>query len=529
MPEDAPTNHLTIYLVKQGISNIVDMVKSHEEPQEVEGVGQFVFEESRQKRPVWATNFFGSTLDDNQNIFSSIAKGVFILPINTIDGVRYFAIAFGFGRFLLKDGIVEERFGLKVTLNSVAANSLRSIDKTTLGSIPKHSREQMSKKVSSAEFGIDIEQDLITGIAGESQDEALGKIVAGKDALYVSTKVDLENIQDFLSHCYQRYKSTDYLTNFAWIDQITEVRDKAIQEQLNTELVSRITTNQLQKIWMAVPEVVDWTDIAGFRYLRKTRGNLYDDLDITSYLAELQRNPSIEELGINSVFAISASTEESLHEWPAFKCMYAECSLNNKLYILNNGKWYEIANSFRQSVETDFTNIAHSVIDFPECTVTDEGAYNTDLTNHIADSCCMDKQLIRYGGGQSSVEFCDVYTLDGKMIHVKKYGGSSVLSHLFAQGAVAGELFIMDSAFREKLNLKLPDSHKLENTQERPIAPEHEIIYAIISDSVNELDIPFFSKVNLRNAQRRLRGYGYNVTLKKIKKTNPVIASVEII
>jgi uncharacterized protein (TIGR04141 family) len=42
-------------------------------------------------------------------------------------------------------------------------------------------------------------------------------------------------------------------------------------------------------------------------------------------------------------------------------------------------------------------------------------------------------------------------------------------------------------------------------------------VYAIISDSDDEwLTLPFFSKLNIRHAVRRLEGYGYRVSLAKI-------------
>jgi uncharacterized protein (TIGR04141 family) len=117
----------------------------------------------------------------------------------------------------------------------------------------------------------------------------------------------------------------------------------------------------------------------------------------------------------------------------------------------------------------------------------------------------------------SKIEFCDLLTNNKKIIHVKKYGGSSVLSHLFAQGMVSGELFIGDKKFREKVNKGLPESHRIENTEDRPIASDYEIIFAIISSLDKDLDIPFFSKVNLRSAKRRLGAFGYKVSLQKIK------------
>jgi uncharacterized protein (TIGR04141 family) len=106
---------------------------------------------------------------------------------------------------------------------------------------------------------------------------------------------------------------------------------------------------------------------------------------------------------------------------------------------------------------------------------------------------------------------------------VKRYSGSQQLSHLFSQGVVAGELFVQDASFRQKLNDKLPAAHKLANVITRPNPSEYEIVFAIISKSKNPLDIPFFSKVSLRNARRRLEGYGYRVAKKKISRPDTVV------
>ena len=50
-------------------------------------------------------------------------------------------------------------------------------------------------------------------------------------------------------------------------------------------------------------------------------------------------------------------------------------------------------------------------------------------------------------------------------------------------------------------------------------AARFEIVYAIVSESTKALNIPFFSKVNLRNADRRLKTFGYRVSLLKVQAT----------
>ena len=103
------------------------------------------------------------------------------------------------------------------------------------------------------------------------------------------------------------------------------------------------------------------------------------------------------------------------------------------------------------------------------------------------------------------------------MIHVKRYGGSSPLSHLFAQGVNSSELFQADRQFRTKVNERLQPSHRLADPDARPEARDYCVVFAIVSQSAGPLQIPFFSRLSLRHAIRRLDGYGYRVALTKIE------------
>ena len=507
-------------MIKPQFERLEDIVESDNDPIEIENVGHFFYAESNPNPPDWMRKFFGTSIQQEIRILTSSAKGILIVPVRNGDTTVRFAVAFGIGRHLLKEGVIEERFGLKVVLNSADPESLRSIDKTTLGSVPKHSHEQMSRDVNASEFGIDVEQDLISSVTAKSRDEAFGKTPTGKDALSVSVKVDILNIVEFLKHCLNRYHSDDYKADFEWIDQIAEVRDKRKTEALATLLAEKLTQRELDKIWMAVPSLVDWADVEGFRYLSEKKGDLVEDIGMSSFLDSLGERPiTTETLDDELVYMISASTGIATR-WTAFRCTYAELELDDSLYILNNGKWYEIARGFTERVLRDYAAFTHSAVILPDCAEKDEGTYNSAAAKALG-LCCMDKNLIQHGGGHSSVEFCDLLTPDKKIIHVKRYGGSSPLSHLFAQGVVSGELFVSDPEFRKKLNEKLPDSYKLVDPLARPKSEEYEIVYAIISYSAADLDIPFFSKVNLRNARNRLALCGYKVSLKKILKVEP--------
>ncbi len=76
--------------------------------------------------------------------------------------------------------------------------------------------------------------------------------------------------------------------------------------------------------------------------------------------------------------------------------------------------------------------------------------------------------------------------------------------------------FFSDARFRDLVNQKLPATHRIRNAASRIHAEEYEVVFAIISRSRHALTLPFFSRLNLRNAHRQLTGLGYRVSVAKI-------------
>ena len=83
-----------------------------------------------------------------------------------------------------------------------------------------------------------------------------------------------------------------------------------------------------------------------------------------------------------------------------------------------------------------------------------EDEYNDALSASLANSYLLHKYKIAIGGGQgNNIEPCDVLW-QNKLIHVKRNGGSSQLSHLFNQALVAGQMWL-DQSFRNQLRAKM--------------------------------------------------------------------------
>ena len=101
-----------------------------------------------------------------------------------------------------------------------------------------------------------------------------------------------------------------------------------------------------------------------------------------------------------------------------------------------------MAADFVAVVNQAYAAIPNYQVELPKYNDESEGRYNERVLKEMPGQfVLMDKKDIWYGGGQSQIEFCDLFSIDKDIIHVKRYGASSVLSHLFAQGRLQGNFF----------------------------------------------------------------------------------------
>src|SRR6185369_17168550 len=138
---------------------------------------------------------------------------------------------------------------------------------------------------------------------------------------------------------------------------------------------------ELDKVWMAPPTIVNWVDIQGFRYGGEKRPPIHVDLDTATFLDEFGDVPLTSDMVRNKrVHAIGAKDDETIETWNAYRCIYAEATIDGHVYILNNAKWYEIAPDFTASVLADFESMPESQVVLPAYQGGIEADYNTAAT-----------------------------------------------------------------------------------------------------------------------------------------------------
>ena len=528
MTEKKNITHLNIFLVKPEFNHRNQIIKEDEcpDPSAIPisgcGKGRLYIKRPPGKHPKWSSIF-----TDVMNI-SAIGKttnvsAAFLLKVSD----RYFVLVFGpGGRFLIKDDVCEERFGLLVALNSVDKESFRCVDKQSLDSIESHTRIQSGHETTADQFGLDVEQDMLKAIVGAPKDSLLGNRMTGTDSLSVSVRMDLSDLPSLLTAYRKKFEEDLSATDYQWINNISIVKNKSsIVDDLDNELLQKFKDKDYSNLWLSIPQIINWDTVKGFIYSNGKKV-LHPDINLDGFLATVNEDTPItlELLKNRRVYCADEDHNYVYASWPIHKCLYAEIDHTGNKYILNDAKWFKVSEDFVTKTNDDFSEIEKSPLSLPLYCGGGEGKYNSDTASSHSDQFALldDKNKIFHGGGHGQVEVCDLFSKEKQLIHVKIYGKSSVFSHLFAQGFVSGQLLQLDSEFRKKVRNKLNSPfNKLISVDKRPDEKEFTIVYAIVSDSVgDDLYLPFFSRVNLNNTARTLKGFGYNVEILKIHVDN---------
>lgn len=510
--------NLTIHLLRTSVQHHYDAVgleATHLSIDEDERhLGDLYVAPKLEKSPAWA-GIFKDYVDDIRDLGTVKSTGAVLIV--KAKG-RFFALTFGQGRFILNQDMIEERFGLLATLNSLEANALRSIDKRTFDAVDQNSRVQVGLTSTASDFGVDIERDLIRGIVGyPKRPEQLGRRMSGSDALTVSREVNLRTIRKALAGYLRAYESEAYKGHFAWIDHIHQVRKKGhLAARLDELLIEKLVRVRAQggkggDCWLAAPDVLDWDVVEGFRYSQGKGDGYQTDMHLLGFFATVEDVVlSVELLKMRHVYAVNADHLEVKH-WTVYKCIHCEIEHEGKTYLLSGGQWFEIKKDFVDAVNEFFDAIPVFGIPLPDYRHSREADYNAELCgDHQHYWTLMDLKQIKVGGVYDKVEFCDAYGSGMEMLHVKHYGGSNLLGHLFNQGLVSGELLREHADYVKQVNKALPGGLGLDDSAVPRDVAGYTIVFGIISQSDEpKLRIPFFARIALKNVCRRLESIGY--------------------
>lgn len=518
---------LTLSLLKEGTERLTalrkpdDLFKYHV-PSIADGIDSFFTTARAPEAAGWRSYVEGHVDGPVDELLTASASGVLMIPA----GDRLMAATFGQGRHLLEPDAIEQDFGLKVVLNCVAPDQLKSVDAKTIDENTLHTRRDSTRDSALSTFGLDVSRDLLRAVTGSPKDETFSKRLTGADSLGIQTRTQVPDLPALADRLLAVYESTHYRKHFDFIDHLRLEKSATRIAALESRLLKDLETRNLDDIHLAAPEVLDWLDVGGFRFSQSSRGSeeLLHDPKISTYLDRREgKAKTLELLKRDKLFAIRAEDDEVMRSWTIWRCLVFQTEHDGQLFVLSNGQWFRVDLAYRDQVYADVDALPR----FPDLPPADPGhdeeTYNRKAAAHLGGAC-LDRHLI-YDGGPDSMEACDVLTPGGGLIHVKMRGSSSTLSHLFSQGVNSAERLLRDADFRgqmravvEKLNPALsglvPDG--------RPDPADHEITFVVITRSIREtpLTLPFFSVISLRAAARTLENFGFRVSVAAVREAD---------
>ena len=543
---------LTIYrIIQQSAdgSEITDFTQVLRDPSSLQSFdlvpslpfhGQLFLQISDLKKPSWF-DFLAIGINDLQVPDMQRANAVLFVKVE-YENDLIFAITFGQGHYLLRQECILKNYGLRVALNAIydqptgesTFERIKSVDAKTVADKIIRTRRQSDRRATFETFGIDIQRDLLGAVTGTPiSSEIWGTRISGSDSVSVNPVITLDRLGEFCKNLERAYRNDIYQKNFDWIDNLHTVTEPKKLSDLNEKLIEAITTNSTD-IAITVPELVDWDEISEF-YFTFASANKFTDPEDANLHDALEASKKLENLTIDRFrnWRLEALDAEGnvVHKWSLLRCLTGEFKLDNA-YVLSEGQFFEIRKAFLEELD-------QFVSELPKCSYvlpsspkgTHEGEYNELAAKSSKSYLLLDKKLVNINTQTSPIEICDVLTDGGCFIHVKCNFHSSSLSHLFAQGFVSADLFLMSQEYRTIALEKIKEQEKFRADKEgdngflgrfsrydplRITPGDYEISYAIIA-KWNGMDLvealPFFSKVNLRRYVEDLRRMGYKVSI----------------
>lgn len=236
--------------------------------------------------------------------------------------------------------------------------------------------------------------------------ERLGETVSGSESLMLRLPCNIDNITDVANRILEAYESEEHKENFDWVDQIKTVKNKAIIQKLNNALIQNLSgldENGKAKVWAAVPDCLDYEEVYEFKIGEKKQARVYNDKEKQYIIGVINGMLDITALKKLKIIAVSSSDTTVLDQWSAYRCLYAEVNGGDSVYLLIDGKWYEIADDFCGEVKDGYDKTVIKKDEYIDYNHEGEAAYNKELAQSLSGDC-YDCKTVTYGSSHSKIE-----------------------------------------------------------------------------------------------------------------------------
>lgn len=471
-------------------------------------------------RPPWWRDYFGIPDDLKQE-----QKGALVF-IRARD--RWFALSFGQVQSHLDDHSYEYDFGLRVTLNCLNPEKVKSADMVDPG-IARRKRTQVPSSTELTYLDFNGNSEILKSLTGSVKDEhrELFRNATGSVGLKVTLKRRPAELPDLCEKLHSLYNDTSYKDAFPNIQNISPTKDPSIIDDLDMRL-QEMFRGRDEEITLNIPDIIDYRDHTCCQFeAGGEESYVFPDISIEPLYDFLEDNNILETANIDDLrnyrMRLTDPDGFSVKSYNIYRSILCDIERPNDdiVYHLCEGSWYAIERKYlneidklidERCVESPFHPYQHDRLVKGKPVYSEEN-YNKSISEANSEYICLDQtSMAPHPSG--NVEPCDIYSIrssDGDasralFYHLKISTRSAQLSHLFNQGANGVHLLKAQQEYRTAL-AGLLESRIGDNSIDSYTKPikekKYEVIFGVITHKESHFrskNLPIFSRISLMRA-----------------------------
>jgi uncharacterized protein (TIGR04141 family) len=369
---------------------------------------------------------------------------------------------------------------------------------------------------SQSNFNLDSYLETITELSGKYYSSTRNVLIKGKEFFSTPAPLTLVEIKKLCASLVTEYNKTIKNTEFKRLTAVSKVKSKKLVDFLDDKLCESLN-KKASNIYL-----VDYQNYENLNaYSLTPKGQKLTELELKDLYDNLNKGQKFTTAYLkNKKIAVFNSDSQQIDEWPLYRCLFTEFSLNIGGHILYKGNWYEVQKRYLQDLK-DFISayeISAASVNLPLWDKKKkEGDYNKEAALKIKGQC-WDKVLYTHPDFSYGIEFCDVL-IPNYVMHVKKLASSSLNSHLLMQTYVSAQLLKSDPLFKQwiksesikefKKNIFLKPSSEFKD-------PNVKYLVVLMTGKTGKSlvdSLPFFSLVTFNMMIRRVTQLDFNVEI----------------
>jgi uncharacterized protein (TIGR04141 family) len=352
----AKSHTFSIYLLKNEFNAIEALSEDSELEEGIQAselpAEATLFILDSQETPPWWKSYFGI----QKHLMQALKGAIVFLPVSG----RTFAITFGHVFHNLKPESFEYDFGLRVTLNSVDPEKLKSLD-SLMPENARRQRTQLSVGSDLTLFDFDRDSTILKSLTGKVREDLkpFFKHATGASNIRISSDVIPTGLPALCAKLLELYQDKTYETTFPDIQNVSPIKDPIVINALNKNLIDALKAKS-ENVILTVPDIVNHADETHATFVGEGKGLVYEDVFIDRYYEYLDTSGfplatiDIGALKKHHLILTNEAGQPRGDRPSILKCLIFDTSLDGGTagYHLCEGNWYWVDGNYVSELST---------------------------------------------------------------------------------------------------------------------------------------------------------------------------------